>query len=270
MFNPIVKILLAFAMLSLTTACFEERIIVNVNKNGSGTIEHASYNNLDNMMGSLFSGLEGANAEQSSVESKYTDSFFADKAAAMGAGVSVKNWQLASNSTGFQGYEAVYNFTDINTLSVATSPVNNDQSMGSSAPVDSSALEAYHTFSMNNGRLVIHTPEPESEENQQAAATQLNEAATQQMLAMMGAMFRGARVSVAVNALDPIKSTNAKHHDDSRITLMDVRLDELMSNPTLFTEAQRYSSLNRVEAQALADKIDGIDVDTQAQIIIQF
>lgn len=270
MLKPLIKAIFALALLSLLSACFEERIIVNVNKKGAGTIEHASFNNLDNMMGSLFSGLENAGSEASANEAKYTDAYFADKAAEMGTGVTVQSWRLASNSSGFQGYEAVYDFVDINTLNVATSPVDSDQTARHSTPVDSSALKATHTFSMKNGQLIIHTPEPETEKNQQAVSSQLNQAATQQMLAMMGAMFRGARVSVSINALDPIANTNARHHNDSLVTLMDVRLDELMSNPELFTQAQQYSSLNREEAQALADKIEGIDVDTQAQIIIQF
>jgi hypothetical protein len=270
--KTIAKIFLSLGLASLLSACFEERIIVNVNKQGAGTIEHASYNNVENMMSGLFSGLGELNSESSSKakSTNYNDQFFAEKALQMGRGVTVKSWKIAKNTSGFEGYEAIYNYRDINTVSVSTSPGMQNRQGDNSASVDSSALEASHYFTMQNGKLVIHTPEPESEEKQAEASNQLNEAATQQMLAMMGAIFKGARVSVIVNALDPIVTSNARHRDDRQVTLMDVRLDELMSDPKLFTQAQNFNSLDRLQAQAMADKIEGIDVDTQAKIIIQF
>lgn len=265
------KLAASVILLSLTSACFEERILVNVDKHGSGTIEHRSYNNLDDLMSSMLGGLGGVDSQSSAQaeESEYNDAFFAAKAREMGEGVSVQSWKLAKNNAGFEGYEAIYRYQDINKLSVATAPGNKQQT-NDSAPIDSSALEANHHFTMQNGKLIIHTPEPETEENQEQISNQLNEAATQQMLAMMGAMFRGARVSVDVKALDTIAASNARHRDGNLVTIMDVRIDELMADPKLFTELQQFNSLSREQAQALADQINGIDVDTQAEIVIQF
>lgn len=265
-----IKFLLIFLITAVTSACFEESVIVKVDKNGSGVVEHHSYNNVDDMMGAMLSGLGDAKQDTSN-KTEYNDAYFADKAKKMGLGVTVKDWQLASNAQGFKGYKAIYSFTDVNTLSVSTSPVG-DQAKNESAAVDGSALEAEHYFTMKDGRLVIHTPEPETKENQTEMAEQVNvnQAASQQMLAMMGNMFNGARVRIQIEALDSIKDTNAYHREGDRITVMDVRVDELMKDPKLFTEAQKFNALNRADAQLLANKIDGLDVDTQAEIFIQF
>ncbi len=270
MLKPIYSQLRLACVLSISlllSGCFEERVLVQVKKDGSGFVQHKSYNSVGDLMSSMLGGL-GDEASNSG-ESEYNDDYFAARAEQMGTGVTVDNWRLASNSAGFKGYEASYKFADINTLTVETAPFKDD-GKSEQAPVDGSALETQHYYTMSDGKLTIHTPEPETEENQQEMANQVDDAAAQQMLALMGSMFRGARVSIEVEALDAIKSTNAKHRNDNRITVMDVRVDQLISDPKLFTELQRFNGLNREEAQALADRIDGIDVDTQAEITIQF
>lgn len=273
--KPLSKFTLGLAVLCLTAGCFEERIVVQVNKQGSGVVEHGSYQGGASGLSSLFGGgLFGdsgnnQNGDQDSDEQRYDDAFFAQQAQKMGEGVSVKSWQLASNESGFSGYRAYYEFKDINTLNVQTAPIG-DKDDERSAQLDSSALEAEHRFTMQDGKLTVHTPEPESREKQERAAERVNDNSMRQIVGMIGSMFRGARVSIEIEGLDQIKQTNARHHNDNRVTLMDVRLDELISDPDLFNEIQSFSSLNREEAQALADRIDGVDVDTQAEITIQF
>lgn len=263
-FSLIKPVLLITLCLNLA-ACFEERVVVSINKDGSGVVTHRSYNNAQPLMAGLLGG-----AEQTETDgSQYNDAYFAARAKEMGTGVEVKNWKLANNTLGFPGYEAEYSFSDINTLQVETSPVD-EQAKQQNQQVDSSALEVQHYFTMQDGELIIHTPEPDTEQNQEQAATQASNAMNQQILSMMGNMLKGARVSIQIEALDKIKSTNARHVDGNLVTIMDVRLDQLLQDPALFERVQNYSALNRAEAQALADQIDGLDVDTQAQIKIQF
>lgn len=271
-FKPILKSLTLLCGLLLLSACFEESIVIKVDKSGAGFVEHKSFNNVENLMGSMLAGLEDSlnDGESSSTpESKYNDEYFAAQASKMGGGVSVESWKLATNEKGFQGYEAIYAFADINELRVSTSPGDED-AKDESAPVDSSALEAEHYFTMSDGKLTIHTPEPETEENQVEMADQANDAMNEQMLDMMAGFLAGARVSVRVEGLDEIKSTNARHFTDNSVTVMDVRIDEMLRDKKLFSEAQNFNALGREEAQVLADQIDGLDVDTQAEIVLEF
>lgn len=259
---------LACLLFSLT-ACFEERIVVKVGKTGAGVVDHRSYNSAQELMSGLLGEKNIDSEAAESAAPKFDDAYFAKKAQSMGKGVKVKSWKLASNGTKFQGYEAQYTFSDINKLRISTAPSSLQNNIDASS-VDSGALEADHRFTMKNGLLTVHTPEPESEENQEELADQANTTAAQKMLPMMASMFEGARVSVEIEALDKIKKTNAHHRNGDRITIMDVRLDTLISSPEMFIQAQKFKSLGRSEAQALADKIDGLDIDTQAEIKIQF
>lgn len=251
------------------SGCFDEHVLIKVKKDGSGYVERNSYNNFDAMMGGFMAGFEEEGASQPDQMEKYDEAFFNKQAASMGEGVALKEFKLGANASGFKGYQAVYTFEDINKLEIVTEAGDDESAQASD--MDSDALATHHSFSMKDGELIIYTPEPDVEEAEKAQKmSKENEQAAAQMMAMMGAMFRGARVKVEVEALDSIKSTNARHVDGNRITLFDVRLDELMSNPELLTKAQNLNVMSREDAQAAADQIKGIDIDAQAEIKVRF
>jgi len=273
----IYRVTIAALFLFGLSACIEERIVVKVKKDGSGLVEHYSYNNIEDAMGGLLSGLleeqgatEGAHeAVDNRLNSEFNDQYFQNFAASMGEGVSVSSYELGSNSSGMKGYHATYAFKDINTMSVKLrEELGSDDGQQEQISNQKDALTQQPDFSMKDGVLRINIPhqyEPLPE-----TASSDADSIPPQMLGMMAAMFQGMRIAVSVEGLDSIKETNGRHQDGNTVVLTDFRMDKVMSDKESLQKMQNFGSLPREEMQALADSIDGIDVDLQEEIVIRF
>lgn len=274
--NWIVKIsLLALVALGLS-GCIEERVIVKVKKDGSGIVEHYSYNNVDDAMGGFLSGMmeqEGMEDAKAQVDTKlkgeYDDEYFQNFAKEMGEGVTVKDYELGSNGAGMKGYHATYAFKDINAIDVK---MREDMASNDDAELSDQkdVFTKQPNFSMSDGVLKIKVPHDfEQMEEGQAGASDMDNMPPQ-MLGMMAAMFQGMRISVSIEGLDPIKETNAHHRDGNTVLITDIQMDKLLGNPEALGKLQKVGNLPREEMQAMADATDGMDVDLQEEIVIRF
>jgi len=272
------KILFTTFLAFSLSACFEERVIVKVKKDGSGIVEHYSYNNVDDAMGGLLSGLvdqESLEGAKETIEAKtkgeFDDAYFEKFASDMGEGVKIENYTLGSNSIGMKGYHATYSFEDINNIAVKMRENLADEGQGQDLSGQKDAITQLPDFSMQDGVLSIKIPHEydASAINSEQAASELDDIPPQ-MLGMMAAMFQGMRVSVSIEGLDAIKETNAHHRDGDTVVLTDIQMDKLVSDLDALKKMGNIETLPREEMQALADATDGMDIDLQEEIIIRF
>jgi hypothetical protein len=271
------KLALATVVLFGLTACIEERVVVKVKKDGSGLVEHYSYNNVEDAMGGFMSGLmdeqgmEGAGeAIDKKVNNQFDDQYFQDFANQMGEGVSVVNYQLGSNEIGMKGYHATYAFDDINKIAVKMRESLDADDDGAQVADQKDALTQKPDFSMQDGVLRIKIPHQFDPNDKPSSADNDMQNMPPQMLGMMAAMFQGMRIAISVEGIDPIKETNAIHRDGNSVVLTDLRMDKLLGNMEGLQKMQTIGSLPREEMQAMANQTDGIDVDLQEQILIRF
>ena len=271
------KIALLTVLLFGLTACIEERVVVKVKKDGSGLVEHYSYNNVEDAMGGFLAGMmdeqgmEGAGDQiDKKISNEFDDQYFADFAREMGEGVSVETYELGSNAMGMKGYHATYAFDDINKIAVKMRESMDDDDDGDKVSEQKDALTQKPNFSMTDGVLRIKIPHEFDPDDKPSSAGDDMQNMPPQMLGMMAAMFQGMRIAISIEGIDDIKETNAIHRDGNTIVLTDLRMDKLIGNMEGLKKMQTLGSLPRDEMQAMADATDGIDVDLQEQIVIRF
>ena len=87
---------------------------------------------------------------------------------------------------------------------------------------------------------------------------------------MMKAMTKGMRMGIFVQIDGEIADTNAAHRNGNLITLFNVDLGTLLENQGGMAAMNQLENVDRAEFQALADQLDGLDIDLQDPIGVRF
>lgn len=288
--SPLMKTILPgalalFAILGLT-GCLEESTVVKISKDGSGLIHTRKYENTQAGKG-LLGGLGGDEDKEEEEIYAPTEEELKAKAKAMGEGVTFKSLRKGKNKSGWTGYEAIYAFKDINKLKLDL----NMKSADDMKPAEDDAEAPDHanaevadlvTFEMKDGTLKIRTPDPseqekdndedQGEQEDPAEGAQdpfADEPDDPQMMAIMAAMFAGAKVGFFVEIDGEIAETDAKHREGNMITIMRADLGKLFANPEAMKKAQKLEGGSRKEVQEIVDSIEGIDMDLQDPITVK-
>ena len=275
----------------LFTGCVEQSIVIKVKKDGSGIVHERSYTN--DAMGQMFAGGLGGEEGEVEVESTTdipTEDELKEIASKMGEGVTFKTVKEGKNRSGWGGYEVIYAFTDINKLKVDMNDFNpQDEEDAEDASAETSAEEAEEvvTFEMTGNTLKIITPDPaaglgggESEEGESGisggaddpfAGMDASDPQAAMAFQMMAGMAGGMRMGLFVMPDDPITSTNAKHQNGNMITLMMMDMGKIFQNQENLAKMQKMQSeKDRDALQEVADGIDGMTVDLQSPIVVEF
>lgn len=249
-----------FALLVLS-GCMESATVLQVNKDGSGTLvvrEFLSQDALSMMVGmetmadAMVAELADADVPGLSGLPRSLQGMVLARAEAFGKGVRLTEVREAANDQGWKGYMARFDFEDVNTVHVASAMAPDD---------DPSAAESAYRFSFTPGdtaelRLIPHQAEaaPQAsgeihemgqfdlegfEPDDDLGVGDLDlgdmmQGMDESMSAMFGEMFRGMRMSLYVDVNGEIVDTDARYRSaarPNRVALVDVHFDELMSHP---------------------------------------
>lgn len=281
---PLPAALALVAILGLT-GCIEESTVVKINKDGSGVIHTRKYENTEGGKG-LLGGLGGgAEDDEPEIEAP-TEEELTARAEAMGEGVTFKSLRKGKNKSGWTGYEAVYTFKDINTVELDLNMKDSgDMEQAEEEQEGADQEEAGEpervTFEMKDGVLKIRTPDPADEKNGKDEDQEKDAAEGAQdpfadnaegagMMAMMAPMFAGAKVGFFVEVDGEIAETNAKHRKGSMITILRADLGKLFANPEALSKLDGLEGNDRQEVQKIVDSIEGVDMDLQDPITVEF
>lgn len=295
------KVVKVAAMLVLPTlfltSCFEQSVVVKVNKDGSGIVHERSYMNdaMGGMMGGLLGGGEGepnVNVESSGPDIPSEDEL-KEAATGMGEGVTFKSVTPGKNKAGWSGYEVVYEFSDINKVkldmnSLGSSMGDDIEELAEEVGEEVTEPEIIQ-FEMADGVLKILTPDPsdsladaggggpggdagaEGGAENPFGDLDPNDPESAMAMQMMGPMFAGMRMGFFVQGGDPIASTNAKHQNGNLITLVMMDMGKVFQNPAnLAALSGMENETDRAKLQELIDGIDGITADLQEPIVITY
>lgn len=234
------KVATAVLVATLCTGCIRSATVINVKADGSGTVEQTMLVNLalmKGMLGGMGPAQPAGGAAPSEADMKRT-------ATRMGEGVTFVSAQPVKDE-GFEGTKALYAFTDITKLRVDQDPNLNGAATGgiSTPPKNDNPV----TFQFVKGSDGVSTLTVSLKDKPAKAAGGANPAApaggpdfdNPQMLDMMRSMFKGFKVSIDLNVAGAIVKTNADYVSGSRITLLEMDMEQLLKDEAKLRAAQK-------------------------------
>lgn len=202
-------------------SCIDGNAVITITPTGSGTLA-ASVKVTPTALAFMKKQNQGADP----MENLPKEEDLREGAKKMGEGVTLTKCDPIKDGTEIVGYNIEYAFTDIRKLNLGApdqeKKVKLDFTPGKSAKL---ALE-FDT--PKEAAPAVKAPEkaaPAPANDPQAAMEQ------QMMLAMVKQIAAGAKVKVIVKAGSKITKTTATHVKGNEITIVDINLDEVMTDP---------------------------------------
>jgi hypothetical protein len=255
----------------LAGGCFHSTTLIRINADGSGTIEQTTL--VTEAALQQLRQLAAAAGENGKTEDIFSEDQARQMATALGPDVTVVSSTKIKNADG-EGSRAVLAFSDINRLQVKKDPAAAD-----SAGIDSGvsvASNVHFFFSRtSDGRSLLRITSPAGQMLRlpQPTAPAGSGGAPQtriapEQLAMMRQLFAGMRVYVGIEPAGQLVKTNSPFVDGQRVTLVEVSLDQLLANETVFSRLQGARSVE--DAKAAMKDLPGLKIDLDPEITIEF
>jgi len=243
-----------------SAACFQMSTLLKVNGDGSGTIDHRMvYSTQALAQLRQFAGFGGRGGTIDPI----SEDQFRSMAASIGTGVTYVSSEPITTPGG-QGRAATYSFTDVTQLRISTQPAA-PAGVSISAGGLSTASESI-TFSMTHepggtAVLHIHVPEPNF-------LDALGSPAAANQIGMVRTLLAGARVELAAEPAGTLVRTSSPYVAGSRVTLLEVDLDQVLKDETLLPRLQAAKTQD--EAKAIVQNAPGLKINLDRDITIEF
>ncbi len=285
--------LLAIFTLFTLVGCLQNNTVIKLNPDGSGTIEetvmmsNTFIKQMDDMAKSMMSqmseGMGQAEQKEDQTEHKqngfnlFDETKLAKKADDMGEGVTYLSGEKVSNDN-FEGYKAIYNFTNINKLSINQNPsdkVSLGQGGNAAMTVKKREDITFHFISGEPSALTIRMPKPKSKKETEpskpdsAENAQANDQRAEMMMSRMKMMLDGMKIAMSIEVQGDIVETNATHREGSRITLMEMDFSKLLQLPDHFKKFAQANPASLMDTKKLLKNIPGIKVDLNEEITLK-
>lgn len=274
------------AAIFLLSGCIQDNLMLNIKPDGSGTIEETVLmgNAFIEMMQGLTKGAGETGAEDKGkadvAKPKSDDSVITemmDKAKAnakdFGEGVKFVSAKPAKTQTA-SGYTAIYSFDDISKVTLSQNP--GKKSPGESKKEDAEAAKNDTIkFAFKKGpvsRLSVTMPPPKTEEkkDKKDGAGKKEEAEDPNALEMMKSMFKDMRVSIVLNMMGDVVSTNATYRTGKQITLIDMDFGKLINDMPLLKKINQAQPQSVEEIKTMVKGIEGLKLEFNNPVTIDF
>lgn len=266
--------LVKFACIIVATAalsgCLQSNTLVKVNIDGTGTIEQTvviSPNAMDMMsaMGQIGDQKSGAQP----ADQFFNEATFRDAAARLGPGVRFVSTQPVTVD-GMKGMKAIYAFDDVSRVRVTQGP--SMPGMGASEAEPSKQPPVTFQLKKQAGGAALTITMPEPDKNAAANAAEGKEMPSQmppEAMGMMQMLLKGMKVNLGVQVSGKILKTNAAHHTDTTVTLLEVDMDTLMQDPAMVQALQGKlrPGVSPQEIQAVLAGVKGVKMSGPTVII---
>lgn len=279
--KSITPALAAIAALTLS-ACFQHETTIRLNKDGSGTIteETRLSGQMLAMMAQFAAGLGGEDAQPNDpLKDMLSEDKAKERATQLGEGVAFEKIEPVTVGAA-KGVRTTYRFADISKLQISTSDAMTQmatpQGMPEAAKPAADARKPM-VFTYRNGVLKIRpnadmdadkTDKPRAEEMAEAAKGS-NELDDPQAMAMMKQMFADMKISIKLVAEPGIDETNASHHDGDTITLMEMDMNKLMSDPDNLKKLASMDQQNPAAAMEAIKSIEGVKAEVKPEVTVK-
>lgn len=251
----------------LFSGCLKVNTKININKDGSGTIEEQVLMSdaVVLMMNEFMSSFQDSTNTPEEFK-LFKEDELKDKAAEYGTGVKYVSGEEV-NIKGWQGYNAVYSFEDLNKIKMETDP-NRKVEMGIN---ESTEKNEYFNFKFIPGdvsELIIDRPELETggEEETYKESESDEEGFDDNLIKMMDGM--SVTISLVING--DIVETNATFVDGSKVTLLDIDFGKLLKNKNSLELLEKNPPKNLDEMKEIIKNVPGIKLELQKPVSIKF
>ncbi len=245
-----------------SAGCLRSTTTIDLKADGSGTIVQETAVSAQAL--GMLQGLAGANQTGEKPPQLFGEEQARKAAATMGvtfvSGEAVKTGDL-------EGYRARYAFDDISKVTVKM-----DQGTDSVAPGSDTKKPPFgFTFKRGAAASVLTIQMPDQTPGAAGAlpipgggGSDAEKAQAAQAMAMMKMMMRGLFVDVALNVNGRIIKSNAPYVEGSRVTLMQIDFDKLLSDDTALLKLQSAKDIKSLAA------VPGLKVVTEPIVTIEF
>lgn len=268
------KIFLTILITSiLLSGCLKVRTLINVNQDGTGTIEETV------LMKSEFVNMMKEFADQMNTDGSKKDfSLFnkdelAKKSSDYGKGVSFQSGKLIKEKN-FEGFTAVYSFKDINQLKLNPDPEGKmDFGFGGDEEKTAPNINSFLTFKFSKGNpsnLVMKFPKSFMEDDSTGVSSDTEETAPSGNDAKMKELLADMEMDLSINFNSEIKETNATIVDGSKVTLMHFEFGELLNNQKALKKLGNKKPKSIEEFKELTKDIKGMKIEFNDEIFIKF
>ncbi len=249
-------VLMLVALVALN-GCLKVHRVVNINKDGSGTIEELI---LIKNMG--FGQSASHNVETlKSAAGKY------------GEGVTYKTSEAMTENE-MSGYKVVYSFNDINKLRLTDDLT--DGLFNDNEELDSDELIEFNFKKGSKATLDIVFPsEPEEEFEEEDDVMyedepEVSEEEMAQAKEMMKEMYKDMSMSFILKFDGKIVSTDATFHDGNQVALMDFDFSKILDDEELLNKLAMEQSQDEEEMLEYMQNTPGIKFENKDKITVEF
>ena len=274
----LVKALLTGTALFLLAGCFQATTLVTVNPDGSGTVEERVM--LGRKLLEQINGMMQGFTPQGGKKPKPLELFDPEKlraqARTMGEGVVYRSGKAVATDE-FEGFTATFAFSDINKLKLSQ---KNTELPGSPVPGENEQTQPV-TFHFTRGpkstlNIVQRrekTPPVPAPHDAEAAPSPLSDASGQisdEDAAKLTEMFKGMRISMALEVNGTILETNATYRDGRRLTILDFDMAKFVGSVRQLDTLRQLNPNSLEDARRLLKEIPGVEVDMNENLTVVF
>jgi hypothetical protein len=275
--KKIMKLIVLFLLTCGLAGCFQIDQVVTVSPDGSGTLEETFM--ISRKIAESMAALTGGMSEQQGAAGNdkpgiKEQSFFKDdeikkRAEGYGPGVQLVRMERLANKQ-FEGYKAVYSFTDINKLRLDQGNAGMPKQMGQGSEAAPNGTE--FIFSPGKtAKLVVKQQKTNAAAGDGAPETAPPARETSaEELAMMRQMFDGLRISTTLVIKGKVIDSNATHRTGSTIILTDVDFGKILDKPELLTKMAVLQQGDQNAALEMIKKLPGMKFDMNEELRINF
>ncbi len=268
----------SFAILLLVfSGCIEVKTVINVNDDGSGTIEETII--MSDKVIEMVKGFSAAFTSDSTEQPEFDifdEKNLMERAGSFGSGVVYLSGEKIQEGNK-EGFKALYSFRNLNEISLSKIPQNQ-------IPLGiAESVAKDFTFKFIKGspsEIIILMPsledslrnEGETDSAEYSSADSLNGESdgdstfTEEALELM----KDLQISLALITEGSIVETNAAYVDGSEITLFEFDFNKLLNNKENLQELMKLQSHDPAQIKEIIKNIPGIKIETAREISVKF
>lgn len=257
--------------------CFQIDQVVTVSPDGSGTLEETFLvsRKIAESMTALAGGMNDLPGAAGAGESRIKEQgFFKDeeikkRAESFGSDVHFVRMQRVTDKQ-FEGYKAVYTFTDINKLRLDQGTSGMPKQMGQGSEAAPKGTE--FTFTPGKtAKLVVKQQKMNAAAGEGASGiTPPARESSAEELAMMRQMFDGLRITTTLVIKGKVLESNATHRTDSTITLAEIDFGKILDKPELLAKMAVLQQGDQTAAMEVIKNMPGMKFDMNDELRISF
>ncbi len=260
------------------TGCISSTTVVKVKPDGSGTIVRTTTMN-SQMVAQMKQMVAEMAKSMGSTQSSESGDFFSEKeaianAAKMGEGVKYVSSEKIKTSEA-EGIRATYAFTDVTKLRIDEKPNTPGPPGAAMATLQSdSGQTAFRFTKLGSGNSLLTVVIPQKKEAKEASTAKLNAPEQSsadvppEQLAQMKEIFKGMKISMAVEVDGRLVKTNGAYVNGPRVTLLEMDFGQLLSDEGKLRAMSKIKSME--EAREALKDLRGFKIELGPEVTIEF